>query len=443
MRIAFVIYNYSESKGGVERYAYHLAEYLAKEGNEIHIFCHQAFEQPKSDRIILHTVPAFPFYPPLKYFFFARNVAGMLKEDKFDIIQHFGRTYYQDARLTGSSARQVYRVGSGCHWEYLKHRHPSMKNIFGRAIQYLNPRNRIIMSLEKKSFDSGAYKKIICISNKVKEEVQRYYHIPDEDINVIYNGIDLARFNPSGKNKYRAETRNELGITENEVVLLFVGSGFERKGLRYAIEGLAAVPENLRAPLERTIIRDKDKHISPHPDRELSNAPRGTSGLRSSENLLLRANIKLLVIGKGNVNKYQALAKRHGIGNQVLFPGAQSQIERYYAASDILLFPTLYEPFGNVCLEAMASGLPVITTRIAGASEIINNAIDSFIIDEPSDTKAIAEKIIFLLDKVWRENMGKVASLCASKYSMENNFKAVKEVYNQNYSAPHTLPPRR
>jgi len=397
MRIAFVIYNWSESKGGVERYAYDLARYLTKEGNEIHIFCANK-DSTSSPNLTFHIVPANGIFSYLKYLAFANNSARMLKEDKFDIIQHFGRTYYQDARpnqperqgLAGDrQVRQVYRVGSGCHWEYLRNRHPSMNNIFGRIIQYLNPRNQVIMRLEKKSFDKGVYKKIVCVSNRVKQEVQKYYHIPNEDIKVIYNGIDLARFNPANRGKYRAEIRTKLGLSDKETIILFVGSGFERKGLQYAIEALALVPEDKRATL------------------------------------------KLLVVGRGHIGKYQSLAKSHNIENQVLFTGAQTQIERYYAAGDIFLFPTLYEPFGTVCLEAMASGLPVITTRIAGASEVITNAIDSFVIDAPADTKASAEKIVFLLDPVWRGNMSQAAALTASKYSFEENFRQVKEVYKE------------
>jgi UDP-glucose:(heptosyl)LPS alpha-1,3-glucosyltransferase len=382
MRIAFVIYNYSESKGGVERYAYDLARYLIRDAHDIHIFCHQAdesFSQSKIDHLTFHIVPANGLFSFFKYRSFADNAASILSNDKFDLIQGFGRTYSQD----------VYRVGSGCHWEYLKNRHPSMRNILGRVVQSLNPRNQVIMELEKKSFAPGAYKKIICISKKVKEEIQRYYYIHEKDISVIYNGIDPERFNTGNKKKYHFEVRKELGLNDNEILILFVGSGFERKGLQYAIEGLAFVPENYRS------------------------------------------NIKLLVVGKGNVNKYQAIAGKYGIKNQVLFIGPQSRIERYYAASDIFLFPTLYEPFGTVCLEAMASGLPVITTQRAGASEIMSDSIDAFIIPEPLDSKIISEKIIFLSDKIWRENMGKAAALTASKYSFETNFRCVKEIYGE------------
>lgn len=394
MNIAFVIYNWSESKGGVERYAYNLADYLAKEGNEIHVFCHQVFESPRPGGITLHPVPAFPVYSPLKHLFFARNVVGALSGRQFDIIQHFGRTYYRDAG-PNSAARQVYRFGSGCHWEYLKRTRPLMGNTIGRALHSLSPKNRIIMYLERQSFSdtaqlwAGSGKRVICNSNQGKMEIQNYYHIPDENITVIHNGVDLEKFNPGNRERYGHETRRSLGLKEDDVVLLFAGNNFETKGLRFAIEGLALVPADRRSKL------------------------------------------KLLVVGKGRAAKYRAIARSYKIDSQVLFAGAQAQIERYYAVGDIFLYPTLHDPFATVCLEAMASGLPVITTRANGASEIISDSIDSFVADNPPDSRAIAEKIVFLLDLVWRRNMARAAALTASKYSFDNNFRQVKGIYKE------------
>lgn len=402
MKIAFVIYNWSESRGGVERYAYNLADYLVKSGDEVHVFCHRIFEPPKSSRIILYYVPAFPFYSPLKYLFFAKNAARMLNGQDFDIIQHFGRTYClnrpEDSEKQRAAA-QVYRIGSGCHWEYLKHKHPSMNNIIGRTIQCLNPRNQIIMLLERRSF-SGAQRrapaaewalsdKLVFNSKQGKKEAQMYYRISEEHARVIYNGVDLSRFNPGNRGLFASGIRAGLRIGGGDSVLLFVGNNFETKGLRFAIEGLALVP----------------------PDK--------------------RSDVKLLVVGRGDPSPYRALARKCHIEPQVLFAGVQEQIERYYAAADIFLYPTLHDPFATVCLEAMASGLPVITTRVNGASEIISDAIDSFVIDASSDIRAIAEKIIFLLDPVWRGNMSRAAALTASRYSFEDNFRQIKEVYKK------------
>lgn len=398
MKIALVIYNYSDSKGGVERYVADLTKHLLADGHEVHIYCHQLLDRPPVQVApVFHIIPSAPFYPPLKYSYFARNAARALADQKYDVVQGFGRTYSQD----------IYRVGSGCHWEYLKHRYPSMNNIFGWALQWLNPRNRIIMRMEKRSFGPTAYKKVICISKMVKREIQHYYQVPDEAIEVIYNGIDPERFTPENRARYRTVVREKLNLNENDIVFLFVGSGFERKGLDYAMESIALLPKN--------------------------------------------SITKLLVVGKGNISKYTAFARRLGIADRVLFAGPQKQIEQYYAAGDIFLFPSLYDPFGTVCLEAMASGMPVIASRCCGAAEIMTDSLDSFVVDDPRDAGALAQKIGFLLtpsfgqpsgspakalatvgwDRTLAENIGKLARLTASKYSFEENYRQVLQVYKE------------
>lgn len=376
MKIAFVIYNYSESGGGVEHYASDLAQVLLNRGDEVHIFCHNLKTQSSHPGLYFHSVPAASFYRPFQWLRFARNVAEMLKQEQFDVVHGFGRTYSQD----------IYRVGSGCHWSYLEQTHPSMQTWPGRLLQKINPRNQVVLHLEKKSFQPGSYKKIVCISQMVKNDIQRYYDVPDEDLEVIYNTVDPVRFHPDNKKKYREEVRKRFNLNEEEIILLFVGSGFERKGLRYAIDSLTLLPKDLR--------------------------------------------VRLLVVGKGRINKYKYLAERKKIADKILFLGPQAQIEQYYAAADIFLFPTLFEPFGTVCLEAMASGLPVVTSQAAGASEILTNAIDAFVLENPREVEPMAQKIIFLSDPVWRENMGQVARLTALKYSFEQHWPKVLKVYD-------------
>ena len=397
MKIALVVYQYSDSKGGVERYVSDLSRGLLNLGHEVHIFCHRhentehrtqntedrnpqfAIRNPKSE-IIFHPVSVnWDFYAPLRHISFANESARMLKESRqggIDIIQGFGRTYYQD----------VLRFGSGCHWEYLKQTHPAVNTFFGRCLVRLNPRHALSLRLEKKSFAPGSYKKVICISNLVKREVRDYYAVPEEAITVIHNAVDVQRFTPQNRNNYREKIRAESGFKPEEIVILFVGSGFERKGLRYAIEGLALVDKNIP--------------------------------------------IKLLVIGKGKVRKYRDLAESKGLGDRILFLGTTKGIERYYSAADIFLFPTLYDAFGTVVLEAMASGLPVIVSNQSGAAEVVAHAQDGFVIN-PRDSAEIARRITYLADPVWRENMGKAARATALLYSFDEHLKKVMKVYEE------------
>lgn len=378
MKIALVIYQYSDSKGGVERYVCDLARGLVQRGNEVHIFSHKRDEQINDHQLQYHFVPvSWSFYAPLRMKSFADNSAKLLKEKKFDIIQGFGRTYYQD----------ILRFGSGCHWEYLKHTHPEMVHPLGRLLHKLNPRNQVILSLEKRSLVNPMVKKIICISQLCQKEILQYYDLPTDKIVVIYNGIDPERFSPINRDKFREATRKELDLNPQDLALLFVGSGFERKGLKYAIEAVSLVSNWV--------------------------------------------SVKLIVIGKGKVNKYRAIARKKGIEKQVIFLGTTNQIEKYYAAADIFLFPSLYDAFGTVVLEAMASGLPVVVSRFCGASEILTHMVDSFILEDPQDSSEIARRIGYLADITWRENMGKAARVTSLKYTFQHNLEKTLTVYQE------------
>ena len=168
-----------------------------------------------------------------------------------------------------------------------------------------------------------------------------------EKIKVVYNAIDTNRFDLKDQEATRNEVRQALGILQTTPVLLFVGSGFKRKGLPSAIRALARVDSEAR----------------------------------------------LIVIGKDRISPYRALAKKEGVEKRVIFLGPLADVEQYYCASDLFVFPTIYEPFGNVCLEAMAAGIPLVTSRICGGSEVLDEGKNGYIIDDPTDPIEIAHKI--------------------------------------------------
>jgi UDP-glucose:(heptosyl)LPS alpha-1,3-glucosyltransferase len=154
-------------------------------------------------------------------------------------------------------------------------------------------------------FKQRRYRKIIAISEMVKRDIIENYKVPADDIDIIYNPVDLEKFHPGHREKYRQEIRRQYGIEDREFVALFVGSGFERKGVGYLIEAA-----------------------------ELLDAP-----------------VTVMIVGKGKGDKFRHIIRRQ----RVIFCGPQKHVERYYVAADAFVFPTIYEPF-NVHLEALASG---------------------------------------------------------------------------------------
>jgi UDP-glucose:(heptosyl)LPS alpha-1,3-glucosyltransferase len=210
--------------------------------------------------------------------------------------------------------------------------------------------------------------------------------------------VDLSRFSPSNSGIYRDEIRKRYGISDNDIVLLFVGSGFERKGLGFLINAIS----RLKTPRPRS-------------------AKRGGQDSR----------LKLLVVGKGNYNYYRQMAKKSGIEKDVIFVGTTNEIEKFYASSDIFILPSFYDPFSNACLEAMASGLPVITTRNTGASEIIEDGKEGFILDDPSNVEEMASKIGLLMDQNLREAFGKRARQKAEGFIIGDSVRKIMGLFDE------------
>jgi UDP-glucose:(heptosyl)LPS alpha-1,3-glucosyltransferase len=250
---------------------------------------------------------------------------------RWDVIQSHERTLRQD----------IYRAGEGCHRAYLATRGPGG----GRGLYH-----RVVLALERRTLTSTPW--IVAIARRGKREVEQLYGVDPERVSVVYNGVDLDRFHPRNRERHRAPARVEAGLPGGAWALLFVGSGFERKGLASAIEALAA-------------LRDGDS--------------------------------RLLVVGKGDTAAYRALAQRLGVAGRVCWLGARPDPERWYAAADVLVLPARYEPFGNVHLEALASGVPVIASPAAGGSELIEPERNGAVVD-PGQPGAIAAAIARLRD---------------------------------------------
>ncbi len=368
MKIAILRKKYT-FHGGAESFSRGLIDLLAREGHEVHIHAMQWEEEAGAKNIFFHRVPAVRFNSFLRDITFALFSRQQLAGAPYDIIQSHDKTLYQD----------IYRAGDGCHAEWLRQRW-KRTGFVGRAAMLLNPYHWLILGLERSIFRGHRFRKIIAISELVKRNIMDHYAVASDDIAVIYNPVDLEKFHPANREKFRTAIRAEYGIAENEVVALFVGSGFERKGVRYLIEAAE----------------------------------------------MLDQKITVMIVGKGPEEKFRSLVRKQ----RVIFCGPQKEIGQYYAAADVFVFPTIYEPFGNVHLEALASGLPVITTRNSGASEIIGDGKSGFVVSEPEDTKAIAACLARLQDRELRDHMSKEARITAEQFTFERYRDAIMRLYS-------------
>ncbi|MEW6416970.1 MAG: glycosyltransferase family 4 protein [Nitrospirota bacterium] len=368
MKIAILRKKYT-FHGGAEGFSQSIIRQLADAGHEVHIYAMKWDSNPTAKNIYFHKVPAITFNSTLRDLSFALSACRLLKREPFDIIQSHDKTLYQD----------IYRAGDGCHIEWLRQRWIRV-GLWGKLSIIFNPYHWLILNLERLIFNAHRFKKIIAISELVKKNIIEHYNVNEEDIEVIYNGVDLERFNPENKDLYRKEIRKQYSIPDDTFVLLFVGSGFERKGVESLLKAIELVPNPLT----------------------------------------------LLIVGKGSERRYKGLIKKQ----RVIFCGPQKEIHKFYAASDIFVFPAIYEPFGNVHLEALASGLPVITTKLSGAAEIIKDGLHGFIVLFPEDYSAIAEKIKFLIENIkQRELISLNARKLAEEFSFETHLGKVLNLY--------------
>ena len=368
------------STGGVERYLYNLVNHLLAAGHEIHYYCYK-WEPFSHPRLFFHRVPYIKGIRFLKILSFAFFSKIMLQKENFDLILGFGKTYYQD----------IYRDGTGCLKEYQKYSLPVIKNPIRRFFRKISLYQQVIQAIETRRYKPGNFKKIIANSQFVKNQILNRYNLSPEQVEVVYSGSDCKRFTPDNRVKHRGKIREQFGINCDDFLILFVGNDFMRKGLDILLK---AVFHLLK--------------VCPH--------------------------LKALIVGKDrHEKKFKNLALSLGIENKTIFAGHYSDTPSLYAAADIFVLPSRFDPFPNVVLEAMASGLPVIVTEMSGAFEIVDGC--GLVVKNPESETELASKLEALMDGKLRFKMGinarKKAEFLSWDIHMERMLSIYKEVYEK------------
>ncbi len=383
LHIAFIRKSFRHH-GGAERHASDFLKELAKSGHEVHLF---ANSWEPLEGVQFHQVKMFKFGAFLKTASFAYFVHQELKKHSFDIIQSNEKTLDQT----------IYRAGDGCHKEWLQRRMAYLP-FWRRLFIYINPFHLLTLRIEKKILEPQSTMQVIAISELGKQEIIRHYGTDEQRIHVIYNGVDLELFHPPCIPGEKEEIRRKYGIQTDAVVVLFVGSGFERKGVPALLQAAAILKR-----------------------RYHSGASQKTSSFP----------FQFVIAGKGKLKHYKKKAEALGleVDKDILFTGIVKERELLFRASDMFCFPTIYEPFGNVHLEALASGVPVITTSASGAAEILTEGVNGYVVQNPADSKEIADKIEKCLNDEQRYNMSREARILAARFTHKANAEAILSLY--------------
>jgi UDP-glucose:(heptosyl)LPS alpha-1,3-glucosyltransferase len=383
LRIAILLDKFLPSRGG-ERYFSFLADALAKRGHEVHIFATKVEEGDQGHVLPyrVHLIPVIGHLRSLRTLSFWRNSARILEKLDFDIVHGVAQ----------SRAVNVLNPHGGVEMAYLKQEFASISSPYYHAYKflkrYLSVRHYLEIGLQRRQYRTGRLSRVIAISTMIKRDVMAYYRFPDERIAVVFNSVDLDRFHPRTRDLHRQSKRSELAIDDQTLLLLFAGNNFRLKGVETLVRAVAALSRGF-------------------PERRFH----------------------LIVAGRGHAGKYRRLAERLGVGDRVTFLGAAKGMEAYYGAADIYVHPTFYDSCSLTVLEALASGLPVVTSRFNGASDAILSDEGGKVIDDPADADELAKAIAFYVDEERRKRAGKVAREWMERHTPERNVEETLEVY--------------
>ncbi|MDR2173235.1 MAG: glycosyltransferase family 4 protein [Burkholderiales bacterium] len=223
-------------------------------------------------------------------------------------------------RIPGAA---IFRAGDGVHATWLEQA-ARTRGAMGRMALSFSPYHHYICRTERAMLTHPALRCVICNSRMVRDDIAIRFGVSAEKLAVVYNGVDIEMFHPNVV-RYRAEMRAQWGIDNEAPLLAFVGSGFARKGVETALRTIAPFP-----------------------------------------------SVHLVVVGEDKRRaRYEALAWKLGVMPRVRFLGAIDDVKPVYGAADAFILPTLYDPFPNACVEALACGLPLITSTGCGAAEWI------------------------------------------------------------------------
>jgi UDP-glucose:(heptosyl)LPS alpha-1,3-glucosyltransferase len=341
VRVAIIKSNYTPYGGG-EKYTLKVIEAFRERGINVTLLAARGggFRGIpfKGDGFRLVELSRIPYNNLLKLLSFNSSVTAFLNREKFDIVLGMDRT-----------ERQTHvRAGGGSHAAWIKRR-SAYESPLKRLSFRINPFHLAMIDMERKAFTSPGLRKIITNSCLVKDEIAGSYGVPERKMAVVHNGVEWDELgNAFEEGLLKKEVLfSELGLEKDRHYYIFVGSGYARKGLGQAIRAMGRLPEYT----------------------------------------------SLLVIGKDkNEDEYKRLAQELGLAGRVRFFGPQKKetVNKFLQAADAFVLPTVYDPFSNATLEALAMGLYVVTTPSNGCSEVLGPGAGS-IIPDILDIESVAD----------------------------------------------------
>lgn len=376
MNIALAILHADPARGGAERYTVDLAHALAARRHDVSLLA-SSFAGV-DDPVRKVALPAGGATRLQKYLRFLHSLDAHLARHRYDVVHAMlpvrrCDVYHPHAGLAAEA------IASG----HTKHRGP-LRQSLAMLANHINRKRLRFAAVERELLSGERPPVVLCLSEYVKRTVRRHYrNLPEDRLATLFNATDLAKFNPSAKIEAGQAVRQRFGIDAGKVVLLMIAQDFERKGLREAIAAAASIDD-----------------------------PR----------------LVLLVVGKEDAAPYARLVPPSH-RDRIIFAGSTTDPVSFYKAADAFVLPTRHDPCSLVVLEALAMGVPVISTVYNGACEIMTDGQHGFVMENPVHVPALAGAMRTMLDDSRRRQMREACLELRPTLAYERHVDELLQVY--------------
>jgi UDP-glucose:(heptosyl)LPS alpha-1,3-glucosyltransferase len=370
MKVGLVLEAFDPQKGGLEHWTWQFAQQLLRLGHQVHVIAFEFHPSVAQGGIIVHKLTM-----PRSRLDRAQAIERHLRTLDLDVIHDMGCGWYADIfHPHGGSTLAL--------WKHNLLRIPKWRQIrFWRERRY-----REMAEIERRQH-ACRDAIIVTVSRMVQRHFEILHHLPTERMRLIYNGVDLERFSPARRSVHRAAMRHQLGI-KNEVVFLMLAHNLLLKNAPAFLKAAARLSDTGCA-------------------------------------------LRVLVAGGKTIKPFIKLANRLGISRNVTFLDQVDDPMPCYAAADVLVHPTWYDPCSLVTLEAWACALPVITTKFNGAAELISDEKEGYVLDAPGDIGVLATRMETLMDEGLRQKMGAAGRSLVLNHSIGQQTGQFLELYEE------------
>jgi UDP-glucose:(heptosyl)LPS alpha-1,3-glucosyltransferase len=378
VRVGLVIDDLDPRRGGMSQWCWQFAADVVKRGYELHVISQGFGDRSLLPEVTCHTIPKIKSRCA-----FAEAAGEISRNLALDVVHDMGLGWHFD----------IFQPHGGSYAGWVARRldfYPAWVRYLKRPTDAVMPRHRDFGRHCRRQYAASRKSDttFVALSKMVADDFVQLHGIRPKQIKIVYNGVDCNRFSPDRRARYRDAVRRHIAVNDETLVLFLAAHNFRLKGVPQLLRVAAQLAANRRP-------------------------------------------IHLLIAGGKHLEKWKLSAARLGLAKRTTFLGTVNDVTPYYAAADVYVHPTFYDPCSLVLLEAAASGLPIVTTRRCnGAAELFREGVEILTVNEPADLGALYERVDTLFDESVRTTLGAAARKVALQHPFENNVAEIVQLYN-------------